>query len=501
MTQLLKLSILIICINFITSTPLVREGEESPNYWNELAKKDILKAKSREYLNHRAKNAILFIGDGMGVSTITASRIRKGQLAGQPGEEGYLFFEQFPDNALIKTYNVNKQVPDSAGTATAYLTGVKANFETIGVGPRVDSSETDCKKIQENSVNSFLEEARKSGKYIGVVTTARITHASPAAAYAHAASRNHESDVDLPKVTSEAGCKDIARQLVEEFPGKALNVAFGGGRKYFTPKENGGRRTDGVNLIDKWSKVQAESGLAPEKFKYISTLKELEQLKTEEVEHVLGLFAEDHLSHHDLREKDAPEQPTLTQMTETAIKILSRNDKGFLLFVEAGLVDLANHANNAKQALDDAGELDRAVEKASSMLNRNETLIAVTADHSHGLTITGYPDRGNDILGVTGYVERSTNKSFTTLMYASGPGHQKERLDAVKLTNLTDDNFKQHSTVDLEDANHTGEEVALYANGGPFSHFYNGIHEQNFVAHLISYATCIGLYKEESHCK
>lgn len=97
----------------------------------------------------------------------------------------------------------------------------------------------------------------------------------------------------------------------------------------------------------------------------------------------------------------------------------------------------------------------------------------------------GYPDRGNDILGVTGYVERSTNKSFTTLMYASGPGHQKERVDAVKLTNLTDDYFKQHSTVDLEDANHTGEEVALYANGGPFSHFFNGIHEQNFIPHLM----------------
>jgi len=332
------------------------------------------------------------------------------------------------------------------------------------------------------------------------VTTARITHASPAAAYAHVAHRNHESDVDLPKETAQAGCKDIARQLVEEFPGKALNVAFGGGRKYFLPKESGGRRTDGVNLLEKWAKVQSESGVANEKFKYISTVKELNELDFANLDHVLGLFADDHLSHHDLREK-TPEQPSLTEMTEAAIKILSKNKNGFLLFVEAGLVDLANHANNAKQALDDAGELDRAVEKTTTMLNKNETLIVVTADHSHGLTITGYPDRGNDILGVTGYVERSTNKSFTTLMYASGPGHQKVRFDAVKFTNLTHDNFKQHATVDLEDANHTGEEVALYSNGGPFSHFYNGIHEQNYVAHLISYATCIGIYKEENHCK
>lgn len=247
----------------------------------------------------------------------------------------------------MKTYNVNKQVPDSAGTATAYLTGVKANFETIGVGPRVNGSTTDCKLIRENSVDSFLENARKAGKSIGVVTTARITHASPAASYAHAAHRNHESDVDMPKPTLEAGCKDIARQLVEDYPGKALNVAFGGGRKYFVPNEQGGRRTDGVNLLDKWSKMQAESGVAEGKFKYISTAKELAELDLANVDHVLGLFAEDHLSHHELRGK-TPDQPSLTEMTEAAIKILSKNPKGFLLFVEGGLIDLANHANNAK---------------------------------------------------------------------------------------------------------------------------------------------------------
>ena len=222
--------------------------------------------------------------------------------------------------------------------------------------------------------------------------------------------------MQLPKETLAGGCKDIATQLVEEYPGKALNVAFGGGRKYLLPKPDGFRE-DGVNLVEKWNKMHVENGLTANKFKYISTVKELNELDIANVDHVLGLFADDHLSHHDLHEK-TPEQPTLTQMTEAAIKILSKNPKGFLLFVEAGLVDLANHANNAKnvsysklvnlnfklflffvlikqKALDDTVELDRAVEKASSMLNKNETLIAVTADHSHGLTITGYPDRGN----------------------------------------------------------------------------------------------------------
>lgn len=500
MNRLLKFFILSAIFALVHNTPLTREGEESPSYWHELAKKEIYKTRSREFLNHKAKNAILFIGDGMGISTLTAARIRKGQLNGQPGEEGHLFFEGFPDNALIKTYNVNKQVPDSAGTATAYLTGTKANFETIGVGPRVTSSETDCKKIQENSVDSFLENARKEGKSIGVVTTARITHASPAASYAHAAHRNHESDVDLAEITKNAGCKDIARQLIEENPGKSFNVIFGGGKKYFVPKSEGGRRTDNLNLINEWVKSKNASGLSTSQFKFISTAKELDELNITEVQHVFGLFADDHLSHHDLRSSQTPNQPTLTQMTEAAIKILSKNPKGFALFVEAGLVDLANHANNAKNALDDTVELDRCVEKTTTMVNKNETLIIVTADHSHGLTISGYPDRGNDILGVTGYVERSTNKSFTTLMYATGPGHQPVRLDAVKLTNLTDDNFKQHSTVDLEDSNHSGEEVGLYANGGPFSHLFNGLKEQNYVANVINYVLCAGMYRTEQHC-
>jgi len=374
----------ILCFQFLTilfalvqTTPVVKEGEESPNYWNDLAKNEIYKVKSREYLNHKAKNAILFIGDGMGISTITAARIRKGQLNGKPGEEGYLFFETFPDNALIKTYNVNKQVPDSAGTATAYLTGVKANFEVIGVNPKINGATTDCKLIQENGVDSFLEHARKAGKSIGVVTTARITHASPAASYATAAHRNHESDCDLPKSLLDAGCKDIARQLIEDYPGTAFNVAFGGGKKYFIPKPEG-RRTDGVNLIEKWSKLKNESGLAADKYKYISTLKELQALDIEKVEHVLGLFADDHLSHHALR-NETLDQPSLTDMTEAAIKILSKNPKGFLLFVEGGLIDIANHANNAKNALHDTIELDRAIEQTTKMVNKNETLIVVTA--------------------------------------------------------------------------------------------------------------------------
>lgn len=282
------------------------------------------------------------------------------------------------------------------------------------------------------------------------------------------------------------------------FRGKEFNVIFGGGRKYFVPKPEG-RRTDNMNLINEWIKNKNASGLSTSQYKYISTAKELDELNITEVKYVFGLFSEDHLSHHDLRGQ-TPDQPTLTQMTEAAIKILSKNPKGFALFVEAGLVDLANHANNAKNALDDTVELDRCVEKTTTMVNKNETLIVVTADHSHGLTISGYPDRGNDILGVTGYVERSTNKSFTTLMYATGPGHQPERLDAVKLTNLTDDNFKQHSTVDLEDSNHSGEEVVAYSNGGPFSHLFNGLKEQNYVANVMNFVLCTGMYKTEPHC-
>ncbi len=160
----------------------------------------------------KAKNVIVFIGDGMGISTLTSARILQGQLNNQPGEEGYLSFESFPHTALVKTYNVDAQTPDSAGTMTAMMSGLKTDVGVIGVDE--DISRGDCSTVAGNEVITALELAEIKGLATGIISTARITHATPAATYAKSADRNWEDISDMPEAAITGGCKDIADQLV-----------------------------------------------------------------------------------------------------------------------------------------------------------------------------------------------------------------------------------------------------------------------------------------------
>ena len=180
-----------------------------------------------------ARNVILFIGDGMGVSSVTAIRILDGQRKGMPGEENVLSFERFPQVALAKTYEVNQQVGESSGTATAILTGSKTQAGFIGIGK--DAERGNCASARGNHLQTALELAEAAGMSTGVVTTTRLTHATPAAAYAHVPERDWESDRDLTGEARQNGCTDIATQLIEFPYGDGLEVALGGGRIKFLP--------------------------------------------------------------------------------------------------------------------------------------------------------------------------------------------------------------------------------------------------------------------------
>jgi len=188
---------------------------ESPGQWFEDGQKAVEAAKRLKPVNRRAKNVILFIGDGMGVSTVTAARILEGQMKGGTGEENLLSFERLPYVALSKTYNTNQQVPDSAGAMTAMVTGVKTKAGLIAVNQNVIRG--DYTTVSGNELTTILEIAEKAGMSTGVVTTTRITHATPAATYAHSPERNWEDDHDLPADAKAADFPDIARQLIE-FP-------------------------------------------------------------------------------------------------------------------------------------------------------------------------------------------------------------------------------------------------------------------------------------------
>ncbi len=412
-----------------------RAGPRDPNSaaaWREQGRAAVAAARALHPQRERARNAIVFIGDGMGVSTVTAARILAGQLRGESGEENALAFERLPYVALIKTYDTNQQVPDSAGTATAILTGVKTRAGVIDLDA---SAPLGVPSRPEQRVRSLFEWAEERGVATGVVTTARLTHATPAAAYAHSPHRDWESDADLPAGASAAGERDIARQFVELPVGDGVDVALGGGRAQFLPAtardpeypDQRGRRADGRDLAGAWQ--SARPGRA-----YVWNRAQLFALDLAKTPQVLGLFEPSHMQYETDRARDRAGEPSLAEMTGIAIDRLARERKGYVLLVEAGRIDHGHHASSAYLALHDAVALSAAVDAALSRVNLRETLVVVTADHSHTFTLGGYPARGNPILGlVRGNDARgepngepmldATGRPYTTLGYANGPGY------------------------------------------------------------------------------
>lgn len=443
-------------------------------------------ARAAAPASRKAKNVILFIGDGMGISTITAARIYEGQKRGETGEENSLSFEKFPNVALVKTYNTNAQVPDSAGTATAMHSGVKTRIGVLGIGPEAEKGV--CRDALAHPLPLLGEEVKRRGLALGIVTTTRITHATPASVYSRSADRDWESDKDIPADQQGQGCKDIALQLAET----QFDVALGGGSGMFYGRNAGGRRADAAaDLPAQWA---AKNGGVV--VRDAAALAAAPQGKP-----VLGLFNSSHLTFMADRKPDSPE-PTLTDMTAAAIARLKADPDGFYLMVEGGRIDHAHHAGQAGYALEEAVEFARAVQYAVENTDPAETLIMVTADHSHVFTIAGYPRRGNDILGLVvppaGRGEDGGDgaspapaidgKPYTTLGYANGPGaiHKDEDGDGeharpVPQTGL---GARQQALVPLPSETHGGEDVALFATG-PGAERARGVIEQNVIYAII----------------
>lgn len=469
---------------------------------------DIAQHVSAAPRQERAKNVILFVGDGMGVSTITAARILDGQRRGQPGEENRLSFEKLPHLALVKTYSVNQQTSDSAPTMTAMVTGVKTKDGILSVDENVVRG--DHTTVAGNELTTLLELAEDRGLSTGVVSTARITHATPAACYAHSPDRDWESDAELPADAREAGFPDIARQLIEFRHGDGLEVALGGGREYFLPvsaedPEDGGkkgRRKDSRDLTAEWRVKRANSA-------YVWSKAQFEAIDPARTGPVLGLFERSHMEYEADRAKDAAGEPSIAEMTAKSIDILKRNPKGFFLMVEGGRIDHAHHAGNARRALEDTIALAEAVKVALDKTDARDTQILVTADHSHVFTIAGYPARGNDILGkvvtldehgdvAEGFALADDKKPYTTLGYANGPGFRKE--GRPDLTNVDTEalDFLQEATVPLSSETHAGEDVALFAHG-PSAHLVHGSQEQTISFYVMAHALGLDASHRASH--
>ncbi|SDK38456.1 alkaline phosphatase [Microbulbifer yueqingensis] len=453
-----------------------------------------------------AKNIILFVGDGMGISTVTAARILAGQQQGMDGEEYRLSFEKMPFSGLVKTYNTNQQTADSAGTMSAIMTGVKTRAGMFGVTGDVPRG--DCAASRGRELVTALELAEGLGKRTGVVSTARITHATPAATFAKVPERGWE-------YSAPEGCRDIAAQLVELTAGDGIDVILGGGRRAFLPKDvtdvegAAGRREDGRNLVREWQQRYRDQGAA-----YVEDRNALVDIDPAKTDKLLGLFEPSHMRYEADRKNDQAGEPSLSEMTASALEILKRNDDGYFLMVEGGRIDHGHHAGNAYNALNDAVEFAEAVQVAMDRTSAEDTLIIVTADHSHVFTMAGYPTRGNPILGkVVGNDSRGEPESeparaadglpYTTLGYANGRGFaalgketdadvryglpQKTGRKDLTEVDTTATGFHQEALVPSDAETHGGEDVGVWARG-PGAHLLSGTHEQSYLFHVMAHS-------------
>ncbi|MEI4473840.1 alkaline phosphatase [Frigidibacter sp. MR17.24] len=474
---------------------------QSGSQWYTDAEALIARMTAHQPNTGRAKNVILFVADGNGVASNYMSRMWAGQQAGGMGDDYVQPHEAFPELALVRTYNINAQTPDSAPTAGAMNTGVKQRFNLINLGENAVTE--DCTTEAANELTLFSELMTEAGKSVGAITSARLTHATPAAVYAKTAYRDWEGEVPAECTNS----RDIARQMADAVAAGTLDVALGGGARYFVPQgqqtDFGGKssRKDDRDLMAQMR--QAGATLVSDKAALAAAADDDTPL--------IGLFSDSHMSY----EADRPDsEPSLSDMVAKAIAKLSTNGNGYYLEVESGRVDHANHATNAKRAMIDGKAFADAIALADEMTDDADTLIIVTADHEHAIAMNGYCGRGTPIDGLcmdisTTGIEHSgepvladDGKPYTVVGYLNGASsvmvEQADKTFAApegrpEITQemAQDIDYNQQVLIPKSSESHSGVDVALYAKG-PWAHLFNGTIEQNYIFHVMNYAVSNG---------
>jgi alkaline phosphatase len=312
-------------------------------------------AKSKE--SAKPRNVIVLIADGCGSEQYTLARWFKGAPLSL-------------DDILVggvKTYIADSVVADSAPTATAYATGYRTSDKLIGLGPKEGTLSTVPEpqaELRYRPLATVLEGAKLKGMATGIVSTSRVTHATPAAYFAHVPSRSQE---------------DV---IMEQAVYQDIDVLFGGGGRYLLPKNAGGKRSDGENLR---SVLRAKGYVVAEN---------KEEMNAFVTGRIFGMFAGDHMEPEIDRQEFAPKQPSLEEMTLKAIDILSRKPrhKGFFLMVEGSEIDWADHGNDPSQLMSDLMQFDRAVKAALDFAKKDgNTLVLALSDHNTGgMTIGNY---------------------------------------------------------------------------------------------------------------
>lgn len=430
-------------------------------------------------VEQRARNVIFFLGDGMGLNTLTAARIF------HAGEEGELTIDRLPESAFVKTFSNNAMVTDSAAGMAAYMTGVKQNNGVISmsagtrsVAPGKDANgnatvnQCEVGPNAGSPVATLLELARRRGMALGVVTNTSVTDATPASAYGHACHRKLETELAAMLVPGGAGYNGALGS-------RGLDVLFGGGAQFFTPFERGGKRADKRDLL---------AELKTQGVRVVADAAGLNALAPAQ-QPAIGLFAQNHMDYDAVR--DQAKQPSLTEMTRKAIDLLAPHatqaGKGFFLVVEGGLIDHALHATLAKRALQETVSYNDAMQAALEKMEAldpglKNTLIVATADHDHTLLLNGYTVRTGKttptnpgVLGLVRNLDGSPRldregRPFTIIGFGTGEHRINDsRASQPALTDeiVTRDDYHQEAVVRTRAGaeTHGGADVYLGAAG------------------------------------
>lgn len=313
-----------------------------------------------------AKNVIFFLGDGFSIPHRTAARIMsKGLVEGKFG--GELAVDDMPYMALVSTPGTDSIVTDSANGMSAYMTGHKSCVNALGVYCARNKGTLDHPKVE--TMGDILR--RKTKMAIGVVTNSEIEDATPAGVVAHTRKRSDYNDI------------------VKMFYDVKPDVIMGGGSPNFLPKSTpGSKRTDDTDYI----KLFQEAG-----YSFVSTKTEMNKAVAEGKSKILGLYNTGNIDGAlDLKylKKGSvskfPDQPDVAEETRAAIDVLSKNPDGFFLMVESARIDKYSHSLDPERALFDTIMFDNAVKAAKDFAAKNnDTLIIVTADHAHPVSIIG----------------------------------------------------------------------------------------------------------------
>ena len=359
--------------------------EEKDFYIETAPNTSSLKPKQLSMSSKKAKNVILLIGDGMSISQISAYRLLNG------GPNSRISVDKFPYSGIVLTHSEDGIVTDSASSATAYSTGYKTNNTYLGLD------------AEKNNLENLTETLDQYGFVSSLLATSEITHATPAAFVAH---------VDLRWKTDE-----ISAQMMSS------NVAtlLGGGRHFFLPKEMGGKREDGRNLLEEVKESHA----------LLTSKDQIFNFDHNQSVRVFGLFADEHLRNIETPDNHSLE-PSLSEMLEFSVNrsdyFINKGCKGFFIMAEGSQVDWAGHVNNLEYLKREMQDLDSAVEWALEYaMEKKDTLVVVTADHETGGLLIEPANpldySGNEVkLSFNTAVGRGTHTGVPVPVYAYGPG-------------------------------------------------------------------------------